>query len=91
MVQRERARDAQREIFSDAPDLTTDDEARLPGLHKKMADKITNKNRVTTFWVCHIILIKKRLSEKTMNTLSVFYPSSQTLLFGNKTNGNSKG
>ena len=72
MVQRERARDAQREIFSDAPDLTTDDEARLPGLHKKMADKITNKNRVTTFWVCQIIFIKKRLyNEYPIRILSI--------------------
>ena len=48
MVQRERTREAQREIFSDTQDLTTDDEARLPGLHKTTEDKIPKKKVVIT-------------------------------------------
>ena len=39
------AQPPQREIFSDAPDLTTDDENRLPGLHKNTTIKIDKKHK----------------------------------------------
>ena len=43
--EKEAAQPPQREIFSDAPELTTDDENRLPGLHKNTTIKIDKKHK----------------------------------------------
>ena len=44
--EKEAAQPPQREIFSDAPELTTDDENRLPGLHKNTTIKIDKKHKI---------------------------------------------
>ena len=44
--EKEASQPPQREIFSDAPELTTDDENRLPGLHKNTTIKIDKTHKI---------------------------------------------
>ena len=82
LVQRERTREAQREIFSDTQDLTTDDEARLPGLHKNTEDKIPKK-KVVIIWLPSLHSFSRSFFANFIH--------HKTLLFGSKNNGASKG
>ena len=50
--EKEAAQPPQREIFSDAPELTTDDENRLPGLHKNTTIKIDKKHKINQVGPC---------------------------------------
>ena len=67
--EKEAAQPPQREIFSDAPELTTDDENRLPGLHKNTTIKIDKKHKINQVGKC--VQITRVLSYATYHQYSI--------------------